>query len=115
MIAFKLRINGGEAIVAGAPDLCVIYAQFHLMGKLGDRTHYNREPQSLCWLGGLARPTANLSEQESVDWHRGEPLKVGDVISIEIIEAGPDEISPVLSRMPFRDRPGDANTASTRS
>lgn len=46
---------------------------------------------------------------EVVHWCNEGGLKVGDVISIEITEAKPDQISPIAFRRPFPDRPEDSS------
>jgi len=97
MHAFKVSFNGQPPVVGGADDLGVLTAILTATGKLGPAScpvRPNETQDFSLRLGGL---TARGSGQqdEHVTWLELEQLKVGDIVTIEIVEtASPD---PVVS------------------
>ena len=99
MIALQFRINDEEVIIAGANDLGVLTASVTAVGKLGSATLVQTKAEKpnhyTCHLGGL---TARSSDNEHLNWLQHRELKVGDRVTIEILEV--NETSPVVSSRP---------------
>ena len=88
MYALRVCVNSEEPIVAGASDLCVLNTIINCVGKLGEATVEVRERQEVnlfLTVGGLTSRKTELPD-EHVQWVSNRPLKVGDVIGVEIIE-----------------------------
>ena len=94
MRAFRVWINDGAPVTAGADDLGVLSFIVSAVGALGPRAHRpSDEPESLkVHLGGLTS-RGNDAADEHVDWLPETPLKIGDRITLEILETdSPDPI-----------------------
>lgn len=88
MLALKLQINQETPLIGGAHDLGVLSAIINVVGKLGADTQPYREDET--WdcrvtLGGLTSRT--IKPDEHVRWLEQRPLNIGDVVSIELIDA----------------------------
>jgi hypothetical protein len=89
MFALKVTINEEPTVTAGAEDLGVLNAIVGCGGKLGSETHPYRENEATYFnfqLGGLTRRAPGISNQH-VRWLQRWDLKVGDRVTIEIVEA----------------------------
>jgi hypothetical protein len=105
MFALKVRINDEQPIVAGAEDLVVLNAMVNCAGKLGVASHSPRpsEKQDFnCHVGGLTSRALDLAN-EHLRWLQRWELKVGDRVTIEIVET--DRADPVVSSYPARGGP----------
>jgi hypothetical protein len=89
MIALEVSINGNRACLAGAHDLSVLSAHVTASGKLGKRTVPARPDATTFdihyFVGGL---TARRDPKKDVHlrWKSVEPLRVGDVVQVKIVE-----------------------------
>lgn len=102
MFALKVRINDEQPIVAGAEDLVVLNAIVNCAGKLGVSSHSPRPNASQdfnCQLGGLTSRAPGVAN-EHVRWLERWNLKVGDRVTIEIVEA--DHADSIVSSSPAR-------------
>ena len=90
MIAFEVKLNGQSLGTAGADDLSVLTAIVAAVGKLGPNStgayqrenHYDMELS----VGGLtSRPEG--AQDEHLDWISQLPLKLGDVVTVKLVEA----------------------------
>jgi hypothetical protein len=89
MFALKVRINDEQPIVAGAEDLVVLNAIVNCAGKLGVASHSPRPSAKQDFnfqLGGLTSRAPGIAN-EHVRWLERWDLKVGDRVTIEIIQA----------------------------
>jgi hypothetical protein len=96
MFALKVQINGEAPVTAGSDDLGVLNAVVNCVGRLGSKSVSGRagEPADLfITVGGL---TSRGSEQpdEHVKWISQKPLKVGDIISVEVLDTS-DADAPI--------------------
>ena len=107
MIAFEVELNGQSLGIAGADDLSVLSAIVTAVGKLGPNStgayqredHYDME----LTVGGLtSRPEG--AQDEHLDWISQRPLKLGDVVTVKLVEANATD-APTRS-MP---KPADGN------
>ena len=90
MIAFEVRINGRRVCVAGAEDLAVLTATVNACGKLGAKTVPARPDDEsgdvfYSVTGLTARP--DPEKDVHVRWRSVEPLQVGDVVEVLVIDA----------------------------
>jgi hypothetical protein len=95
MFALRVRINDEEPVTGGAEDLSVISAGVTGVGLLGPASIPSRPDEGqefFISLGGLSPETPD-SEREHLYWIKLRYLKVGDKVTIEIIET--DTASPV--------------------
>lgn len=100
MFALKVSINEEKPIIAGAEDLGVLTAMVNCGGVLGSATHPYRSNDSedfRCTVGGLTRRAPGF-QNEHVRWLEQRKLKVGDRMTIEIVQT--DEADPVVSGTP---------------
>lgn len=100
MLGLKIKINNGEAIVGGADDLATLTAYVSAAGVLGPKTHHPRpdEPPDL-WVtlrGLTSRPSPDSDEH--LAWLQQHPLRVGDSITIEVVETEEPDV-PVSRRL----------------
>jgi len=105
MFALKVRINEEQPIVAGAEDLGVLNAIVACTGVLGALSHPSRsdeEQEFHCHLGGLTS-RAPGSADEHVRWLQRWDLRVGDRVTIEIIET--TRADPVADSSPAQSGP----------
>ena len=89
MIALEVTLNGKRICIAGAEDLSVLSTIISAGGKLGKKTVPPRpgdETFDIYYsVGGLtSRP--DPTKDVHVRWKSVEPLKVGDVIQVRILE-----------------------------
>jgi len=89
MIAFEVRLNGRRVCVAGAEDLAVLSAHVTASGRLGPKTVPARPDdvggEVFYSVTGLtARP--DPGRDVHVKWKSIEPLKVGDVIEVKVLD-----------------------------
>jgi hypothetical protein len=89
MIAFEVSRNSKKVCTAGADDLAVLSTIISACGKLGKKTVLARPEQTTGDLhysvGGLtSRP--DPQKDIHVKWKSVEPLRIGDVVTVRIIE-----------------------------
>lgn len=87
MHALRVRINDEAPVIAGADDLGVLNATVTCVGKLGSgsRSPHEDEPADLfITVGGLTSRASTLPD-EHLKWVSQRPLRIGDVISVEIL------------------------------
>lgn len=88
MIAFEVLLNGKRICVAGAEDLSVLSTTITAAGKLGTKTVPRRPDETFdihYHVGGLtSRP--DPTKDVHVRWKSVEPLMVGDVLEVRVIE-----------------------------
>jgi|JI10StandDraft_1071094.scaffolds.fasta_scaffold871525_2 hypothetical protein len=104
MLGLKVSINGAEPVICGAEDLHVLMAGVHLAGQLGSQTQHPRpsEPPDL-WVraGGMtSRPSGQTDEH--LNWVRQDGLKVGDTVTIEVVQT--DRPAVPIERTPASER-----------
>jgi hypothetical protein len=88
MFALKVQINDEAPIIAGADDLSVLNATVNCVGKLGSASRPVREDESddlFISVGGLTSRASDVPD-EHLNWISQKPLKIGDLISIELLE-----------------------------
>ena len=87
MFALRITVNGRSRAVAGAEDLSVLAANITLVGPLGARTVRKKRdaPDMMLHVGGLTARAGNKSD-EHLDWLNLRKMKVGDKVTVEIIE-----------------------------
>lgn len=88
MFALKVQINDEAPVIAGSDDLGVLNAVVNCVGRLGSRSVSGRanEPADLfITVGGLTSRVSNEPD-EHVQWISQKPLKIGDVISVEVMD-----------------------------
>jgi len=97
MYALKVTINDGPAVIGGTEDLGVLSAILTCTGKLGAQSHPSREDETQDFtfrLGGLTSRAPGAID-EHLDWLSLWELKVGDKVTVEIIET--DIADPIIS------------------
>lgn len=95
MFALQVRINDGEPVICGADDLGVISAGVTGVGVLGSSSKQVRtgeDKEFFLQSGGLTSRGDDV-ENEHLHWGRHD-LKVGDKVTIQIVEA--DTASPIV-------------------
>ena len=88
MIVLRVQVNGESPVVGGAKDLGVLNAIITAVGKLGGDASPCRsdEPPDIhLSLGGLTSRAANTPD-EHVRWIGHRELRVGDKITIEVLD-----------------------------
>lgn len=88
MFALKVQVNDDTPIIAGADDLGVLNATVNCIGKLGEstrRVHDNGGADLFLTVGGLTSRLPDLPD-EHLRWMSQRPLRVGDVIHVEIMD-----------------------------
>lgn len=88
MYAFKVRINDEAPLVAGADDLGVLNATVTCVGKLGRKSRPEQQdegPHLFATVGGLTARGLGAPD-EHLNWVSQHPLKIGDVISVEVLD-----------------------------
>lgn len=98
MIALKVRINDEASIIAGAEDLSVVDTSISCMGRLGSLSQPSSSDKPNvfhCHVGGLVSRTSPKAG-EHLQWLSRFDLKVGDKVTIEIVET--HEVSPYISK-----------------
>jgi hypothetical protein len=89
MIAFKVKLNGKPICTAGADDLAVLTATVAASGKLGKKTvpapPGNAIREVFYSVGGLTG-RSNRQKDVHLRWKSVAPLKIGDVVQVEVIE-----------------------------
>jgi|ERR1041385_1504107 hypothetical protein len=104
MIALKVSLNGKRVCIAGADDLAVLNAIVSASGKLGHKTVPARPDETtgemFYSVGGLtARP--NPRKDVHLRWKSVAPLRVGDMVQVEIVETdNPDRPKSVIKAKP---------------
>ena len=114
MIALKVSLNGKQVCVAGADDLAVLSAHITASGKLGSKTVPARSDDTtgdvFYSVGGLtSRP--DPEKDVHMNWRSVEPLKVGDVIQVTIVETD----KPDRPRSRTKAKSGKANKRIQRT
>lgn len=87
MHALRVRINDEAPVIAGADDLGVLNATVTGTGKLGSRSRPVRQdelPDLFISVGGLTSRAPDIPD-EHLSWLSQRPLRVGDVVSIEVL------------------------------
>ena len=107
MFAFKVRINDQKPVVGGSDDLGVLSAILTATGKLGANSCPRRDDgthEFTFRLGGLtSRPKGVVDEH--LDWLTHDELKLGDTITVEIVQT--DHPDPVVSGKEAEQRQDD--------
>lgn len=105
MLALQVTLNGQPPVVCGADDLAVLDASVSLVGRLGSATEHPRpdEPPDM-WLkaSGLTS-RANEADDEHIAWIRNYGLRVGDTITIVVVETE-NPAPPIERKAAKRDR-----------
>lgn len=89
MLALEVTVNGKRICIAGTDDLAVLSAHVTACGKLGAKTVPSREDEtvdifySIGGLTGRRKPETDVH----VRWKSVEPLAVGDVVQIKVLES----------------------------
>ncbi|RZA33692.1 MAG: hypothetical protein EOP92_19550 [Lysobacteraceae bacterium] len=99
MYALKVRINDEAPVIAGADDLGVLNAAISCVGKLGTGSRPVREDESadlFMTVGGLTSRASDVPD-EHLNWVSQRPLKIGDVISVEVLDT-PKADAPIGGR-----------------
>ena len=88
MYALKIRINDEVPVIAGADDLGVLNAIVTCAGKLGSGSRAGRvdEPADLFITVGGLTSRASDKPDEHLNWMSQRPLRIGDVISVEVMD-----------------------------
>ena len=89
MIAFEVSLNGKRVCVAGSEDLGVLSAHVTACGKLGKKTAPFRPDETSDEIhysvGGLTSRPKPLADVH-VRWKSDGQLKVGDVVTVRVVE-----------------------------
>jgi hypothetical protein len=88
MYAFKVRINDEVPIIAGADDLGVLNATVSCVGKLGSTSRPMLEDELgdlFITVGGRTSRASDVPD-EHLKWVSQRPLKIGDLISVEVLD-----------------------------
>jgi hypothetical protein len=96
MHALRVRINDEAPIIAGADDLGVLNAAVSCVGKLGRRSRSGREDEPadlFITVGGLTSRASDVPD-EHLNWVSQKPLRIGDVISVEVLDT-PNVDAPI--------------------
>jgi hypothetical protein len=99
MNALKVRINNEAPVIAGTVDLCVLNAAVSCVGKLGGNTIQARDEEfvdTFLTVGGLSSRAADQAD-EHLNWISQKPLRVGDVIAVEVLDT-PGADAPIGGR-----------------
>lgn len=99
MYALKVRINNEAAIIAGADDLGVLNVTVNCVGKLGSisRPMRDDEPADLfITVGGLTSRAFDVPD-EHIKWLSQKPLRIGDLISVEVLDT-PSADAPISGK-----------------
>lgn len=99
MYALKVRINDEAPVIAGADDLGVLDAAVSCIGKLGSSSRSGREDASVdlfITVGGLTSRDSDVAD-EHLRWMSQKPLRIGDVISVEVLET-PNVDAPISGK-----------------
>ncbi len=107
MIVLSVQVNGESPVVGGASDLGVLNAIITAVGKLGSDAKPARSdepPDIFLSLGGLTSRAAN-SPNEHVRWIGHRELRVGDTITVEVLDAAVAD--PIESRHVAEQREND--------
>ena len=110
MIVFEVTRNGERLCLAGADDLGVLNAIVSAVGRLGPATTSRRPDEGdvdiHLSVGGLPS-RADSAGDVHPRWRSLEPLAVGDVITVRVLEA--DAADPPAFEMPAAGRAGPAS------
>ena len=104
MFALKVWINEEPPVIAGAEDLGVLHASVNCGGVLGSAVHTLRaagQAEFRCTVGGLTSRAPGL-QNEHVRWLEQRMLKVGDRVTVEIVETMVAD--PIVIRRPSTSR-----------
>jgi hypothetical protein len=99
MYALKVRINDEAPIIAGADDLGVLNATVSCVGKLGSTSRPMREDEPadlFITVGGLTSRASDVPD-EHLNWVSQKPLKIGDLISVEVLDT-PSVDAPISAK-----------------
>lgn len=94
MIALRVTINEEPPITAGAEDLGVLNAIVGCGGILGSTTYPYGEKETRmldCQVSGLTRRPPSIAN-EHLRWLQRWDLKVGDRVTVEIVEVNSADI-----------------------
>jgi hypothetical protein len=99
MYALKVRINDEAPTIAGANDLGVLNATVSCVGKLGSTSRSVREDEAadlFITVGGLTARASDVPD-EHLNWVSQKPLKIGDLISVEVLDT-PSVDAPISGK-----------------
>ncbi len=88
MYALKVSINNAAPIIAGADDLGVLNAIVSCVGMLGSSSVSKRGDDSAdmsITVGGLTSRAPDVAD-EHLHWVSHQSLRIGDVISVEVVD-----------------------------
>ena len=110
MLAVEVRVNGKRLAIAGAEDLSVLSAIVSATGRLGRKTsefrRIRRKPDIWLSAGGLTARYGGVPD-EHLNWIRHHLLKVGDRVSIRVVNVAradkPSSSSLALDKTPTAD------------
>ena len=89
MIAFEVSLNGKRVCIAGAEDLGVLSTIISAGGKLGKKTVPARPDETSgdvhYSVGGLTS-RRDPKKDVHVTWKSVEPLEIGDVVQVRVVE-----------------------------
>jgi hypothetical protein len=97
MYALKTRINDDLPIIGGADDLGVLSAMVTCSGHLGSASQLGKENESYHFNFSLSGLTSRApgNTNENLIWMQRHDMKVGDVVTIEIVQV--DKASATIS------------------
>lgn len=107
MLVLRVQVNEETPVTGGAADLGVLNAIVNCVGKLGDEAWPGRPdeaPDIHLSLGGLTSRAEGVPD-EHVRWVEHRPLKVGDRVLVEVLEA--DAADPIEAKQASREREED--------
>lgn len=89
MLVLEVTVNGKRICVAGTEDLAVLTAIVSACGKLGSKTAPSREDESIDIFYSVGGLTGRRKPETDVHvrWKSVEPLAVGDVVQIRVLES----------------------------
>jgi hypothetical protein len=88
MYALKVQINDEVPVIAGADDLGVLNATVTCVGALGGSGHLESADEFadlFITVGGLTARDSSVPNKH-VRWMSQKPLRIGDMISIQILD-----------------------------
>jgi hypothetical protein len=88
MYALKVQINDEAPVIAGADDLGVLNATVTCVGTLasgGHPGHADEFVDLFITVGGLTARDSSVPNKH-VNWISQKPLRIGDLISIQILD-----------------------------
>lgn len=106
MIAFEVSVNGKRVCVAGAEDVQALQVNVAASGKLGTKSVLapweEGDGIDMSYVaGGLIR-TSPPGKDVYAWWDTGTPLKIGDEVTVKIVEVETADAPESRRRLRFR-------------